>query len=164
MEIEDEMMIDDYQEILDIINFGFHRRRYQRSEYFDEMDNYSFFWRIRLTKPTVLDILGRIEEELETSIGDFIGIHQSAVSRVVTKVIDAIARLRLQFVYMPTARDILQIHTDFHNIGGFPKVLGCIDGTHIKFNHQVRFINFENLVNIIFYFKTFLQLLFTVEI
>ena len=65
MEIEDEMFIDDDHEILDIINFGFPRRNYERVDHFNEMDNLSFFRRFRLTKPSVLQILELIEEELE---------------------------------------------------------------------------------------------------
>lgn len=65
MEIEDELFVEDDQEILDIILFGFPRRNYERAEYFDEMDNMSFFRRFRLTKDSVLSLLVEIEDELE---------------------------------------------------------------------------------------------------
>lgn len=65
MELEDEIFLDDDLDILDIINFGFPRRVYERTDYFNNMDNYSFFRRFRLTKPTVLSFLENIEEEIE---------------------------------------------------------------------------------------------------
>lgn len=65
MELEEELFLEDDQDILDIINWGFPRRIYERSEYFDTMDNLSFFRRFRLTKATVLDFLPTIEEEIE---------------------------------------------------------------------------------------------------
>lgn len=65
MEIEDEIFIEDDQDILDIINFGFPRRRYERTDYFNTMNNMSFFRRFRLTKPSVLQLLELIEDELE---------------------------------------------------------------------------------------------------
>lgn len=42
MEIEEEIFLEDDGDILDIINFGFFRRLYERSEYFDTMNNMSF--------------------------------------------------------------------------------------------------------------------------
>ena len=65
MEVEDEMFIDDNADILDVINFGFPRRNYERSDYFQTMDDYSFFRRFRLSKPAVLNFLENIEEEIE---------------------------------------------------------------------------------------------------
>lgn len=65
MEIEDVMFLEDDQDILDIIEYGFPRRRYERSDYFHDMDDLSFFRRFRLTKPTVLTVLEQIEDHLE---------------------------------------------------------------------------------------------------
>lgn len=65
MEIEDELLIEDDLDLLDVIDFGFPRRRYERSQHFDEMDDLLFFRRFRLMKETVLHILQIIENELE---------------------------------------------------------------------------------------------------
>lgn len=65
MEVEDELFIEDDLDILEIVDFGFPRRIYEREEYFDTMDNLTFFKRFRLTKPTVLLILESIAEQLE---------------------------------------------------------------------------------------------------
>lgn len=65
MEFEDEMFLEDDQEILDIIDFGFPRRIYIRPNYFDLLDDLSFIRRFRLTKQTTLHVLELIEEKLE---------------------------------------------------------------------------------------------------
>lgn len=64
MEIEDELFVDDV-DVLEIIDFGFPRRHFEREDYLDTMDNYTFFKRFRLTKPTSLQILEQIEDQLE---------------------------------------------------------------------------------------------------
>ncbi|KAK4875762.1 hypothetical protein RN001_012184 [Aquatica leii] len=65
MEVEDDMFLDDDVDILDIIEYGFPRRIYIRSDYFHNMDDLTFLRRFRLTKPTVLAILAQIEGQLE---------------------------------------------------------------------------------------------------
>ncbi|KAJ8930575.1 hypothetical protein NQ314_016607 [Rhamnusium bicolor] len=86
------------------------------------MDDLSFFRRFRMTKPIVLTVLEQIEENLEVendlnnsvspinqllttlrfyacdehqfSLGDFMGVHPSTVSRIISKVSAAVANLR----------------------------------------------------------------------
>lgn len=65
MELEEQFFLEDDQEILDIIDFGFPRRIYNRPNYFEEMDDLSFIRRFRLTKQTTLWVLELIEEHLE---------------------------------------------------------------------------------------------------
>lgn len=65
MEIEDQIFLEDDNDILDIIDMGFPRRIFERSNYFEDMDDMSFFRRFRLTKPSSMDILERIEHQLE---------------------------------------------------------------------------------------------------
>ncbi|KAJ8915376.1 hypothetical protein NQ315_008263 [Exocentrus adspersus] len=160
MEIEEEMFIEDDFEVLHIIDYGFPRRVYNRHNHFDNMDDLSFFWRFRLYKETVLHVLQQIEHNLEfnndlnnsvspinqllttlqfyatcghqTAIGDFMGIHQSAVSRIISKVSQGIARLGPQYITMPNRQEQIHIQSRFYNISRFPRVIGCIDGTHIK--------------------------------
>lgn len=60
-------------------------------------------------------------------------IHQGTVSRIINKVSIAIASLRNRFIKMPhTPEEILTCQTNFYQIVRFPRVVGCIDGTHIK--------------------------------
>lgn len=65
MELEDAIFLEDDMDLLDIIEFGFPKRRFEKANYFQDMDNLSFFRRFRLTKPTVLSILEEIETDIE---------------------------------------------------------------------------------------------------
>lgn len=63
MELED-MLYDDDLDVQDIIQNGFPRRWNDRTDYFETMDDYGFFRRFRLTKPTVAALLEEIEHAL----------------------------------------------------------------------------------------------------
>ncbi|KAJ8915704.1 hypothetical protein NQ315_000638 [Exocentrus adspersus] len=65
MEIEDEIYLNVDGDLLDILDFGFPRRIYDRSNPFDTMDELSFFMRFRLQEDTVVHVLEHIEENLE---------------------------------------------------------------------------------------------------
>lgn len=62
MEIEDIIMLEDDNDILDIIDFGFPRRVFRRINYFEEIDDMAFYRRFRLTKHTALYVLELIED------------------------------------------------------------------------------------------------------
>lgn len=57
--------MEDDLEVLDIFNDGFPRRRYNRKNYYEELDEKTFFQRFRLTKPTVLQLVEMLEDTLE---------------------------------------------------------------------------------------------------
>lgn len=57
--------LNDDLDLLDLVEHGLPRRRYERNDYFDTMDDLSFFKRFRLLKNTVERLLPEIEEELE---------------------------------------------------------------------------------------------------
>ena len=66
-------------------------------------------------------------------IGDTFGIDIATVSRVVTKVTDALFDLKDQYIKFPTTdADIRNTKIGFYNLRRFPGVIGCIDGTHIR--------------------------------
>lgn len=52
-------------EIIDLVNFGFPRRRYERSNYYENLDELQFFQRFRLRKNTAYNVLTTIEDQLE---------------------------------------------------------------------------------------------------
>ncbi|KAI4466883.1 hypothetical protein MML48_2g00000359 [Holotrichia oblita] len=113
-EDDDDALFGEDLEVLDIIDFGFPRRIYPRSNHFHQMDELTFFQRFRLRKETVLNILINIEDQLEyasdmnnsvtpmdqlltslrfyasaghlASIADFMGMHLSTASRVIQRV------------------------------------------------------------------------------
>ncbi|KAK5648020.1 hypothetical protein RI129_002912 [Pyrocoelia pectoralis] len=59
--VEEEFFIDDDLDILDIVEFGFPRKVYNRTNHFEDLDNLTFFKRFRLTKNTVFHLLELIE-------------------------------------------------------------------------------------------------------
>ncbi|KAJ8914311.1 hypothetical protein NQ315_011298, partial [Exocentrus adspersus] len=161
MEIEDEIIVEDDIDIIDIIDFGFPRRFFNRPNYIEEMDDMSFFRRFRLTKPTVIAVLELLEDQLEfdndlnnsvspvnqlltgllfyassahqINIGDIMRMDQGTVSRIISKVSQSIASLRNRFIKMPsTPQEIITCQNNFYRIARFPRVIGCVDGTHIK--------------------------------
>ena len=66
-------------------------------------------------------------------VGDGIGIHKSSVSRIIARVTEKICRLRNMYIKFPKRREDITIAKElFHDIAGFPHVIGAIDGTHIS--------------------------------
>ena len=67
-------------------------------------------------------------------IGDTVGmIPKCSVSRIVTRVSTLLAAKHHHFIKWPSsAREKLEIKEGFYQKGGFPNVVGCFDGTHIR--------------------------------
>ncbi|XP_069102654.1 putative nuclease HARBI1 [Argopecten irradians] len=66
-------------------------------------------------------------------LGDAICADKSTVSRVVRDVSNALASLESVFIKWPTTRAKKEkIRSAFYQQGGFPGVIGCIDGTQIR--------------------------------
>lgn len=63
-------------------------------------------------------------------LADFSGMDTSTVSRIIVRVSTAIAGLSRQYIKMP--EDLLAEHMKFHQIARFPRIIGLIDGTHVK--------------------------------
>ncbi|KAI4469476.1 forkhead box protein [Holotrichia oblita] len=161
-EDDDDALFGEDLEVLDIIDFGFPRRIYPRSNHFHQMDELTFFQRFRLRKETVLNILINIEDQLEyasdmnnsvtpmdqlltslrfyasaghlASIADFMGMHLSTASRVIQRVSRVLANLSQQHIHMPAGNDLARVQNEFYNIARFVRVVGCVDGTHIRIN------------------------------
>ena len=81
----------------------------------------------------------------QTVTGDLHGIHQTTVCRVACSVTKMIANLRLLFVRYSLDKTE-EVQNQFYQIGGFPKVRGVIDCTHVQIIGQggddvCRFIN-----------------------
>lgn len=68
----------------------------------------------------------------QINIGDYMYMDQSTVSRIIKKVSEAIAGLRARFIRMPvTEQERITCQNNFYQIARFPRVIGCVDGTHI---------------------------------
>ncbi|KAK4882317.1 hypothetical protein RN001_005636 [Aquatica leii] len=118
-----------------------------------------FINRFRLTKGTVTQLLEKIEHMLVPhivrnnpispmnqllmtlrfyacdsfylTIGDFGSVHKSTAGKIINKVTLAIARPR--FINLPNTPDaIVNEQQNFFNISRFPRVIGAIDGTHVR--------------------------------
>ncbi len=147
--------------VLDFLENRIPRQIYERSHYFDTLDEVAFRRRFRLSRESVLYILDIIQEHLEypydvnnsispinqllvclrlfstgghlQSVADFVGMHVSTVCRIVKKVSNAIASKYQQFVVFHGNQDTLrQRQQNFFNIASFPRVIGALDCTHIK--------------------------------
>ncbi|XP_048740865.2 putative nuclease HARBI1 [Ostrea edulis] len=65
-------------------------------------------------------------------IGDTMGVDKGTVSRAVTNVTEALLSKKDQFLRWPTQGDMMKSQRVFFMRGGFPGVIGCVDGTHIR--------------------------------
>lgn len=57
---------------------------------------------------------------------------KTTVSRVVRKVSQALVSLAPRFIKWPADDELPIIKSEFFKLAGFPGVIGCIDGTHIR--------------------------------
>ncbi|XP_046575474.1 putative nuclease HARBI1 [Haliotis rubra] len=65
-------------------------------------------------------------------VGDTVGLDKSTFSRTVDRVCDALVRKWHQFIKWPSVQEKDKIKKGVFEIGGFPNVIGCIDGTHVR--------------------------------
>ena len=65
-------------------------------------------------------------------IGDAVGLSKSTVSRAVTDVSEALTRKQNEFILWLSPGETQQVKQGFYRKGGFPGVIGCIDGTHVR--------------------------------
>jgi hypothetical protein len=148
----------DLEWIEDILGSGdIPRRAFKRKDDFEEYSDDEFRRRYRLRKETVRHLLHKINDKLESPSNrnspipaslqllstlrllatgtyqqlsaDTNLISQPSMSRTFHKVIDAICDLRGEYIRIP--QDLTPVKLTFLNYGGFPGVIGCIDGTHI---------------------------------
>lgn len=139
------------------------RRSYQQRmrATINEWDDYEFFVRFRMTKPTFNMVLQLItptlqhpqprsryltpEQQLlitlrflasgsmQLVVADFVHASQPTVSRVLVRVCDALLLHFRTFIKMPeTNAEREQAAAEFYRIAEFPRTIGAIDCTHIK--------------------------------
>lgn len=69
----------------------------------------------------------------QISVADNVRVHKSTACRIIKKVSVEIAKLRQNFIKMPTTvEDRNSVKSKFYTIRGFPSVVGALDCTHIK--------------------------------
>lgn len=83
--------------------------------------------------PPILQVCGALRVlsagAFQTVIADTIHVHQSTVSRILDRFISSLLRIRTSHIYFP--ENLNAIKRSFFDIGGFPGIIGAIDGTHI---------------------------------
>jgi nuclease HARBI1 len=122
-------------------------------------DEENFYRRFRLTKSVFVNLCDELRHELEhstnrnnalspelqlacalcyyatgsyqTVIGDTLNVSQPSINRIITRVSTALTNRLHEYVKYPNAEGDLQKQL-FYNIAGFPGVVGCVDGTHIR--------------------------------
>jgi hypothetical protein len=81
-------------------------------------------------------------------IGDTIGVDKSTVSNVVRDVSLALVSRTDQFIKWPNAARRQEIQTEFFTRGGFPLVIGAVDGTHVRIQgpseNEPNYVNRKN--------------------
>lgn len=79
-------------------------------------------------------------------IGDTFGYDKATVSRIVRRVSLALAEKRDNFIKFPTTVAEKRVIRDgLYELGGFPGVIGLVDGTHVRIlaptNNEANFVN-----------------------
>lgn len=69
------------------------------------------------------------------SVADFVGVSKASACRIVYDVSCAIARLYNKYIYVHTDTE-----EEFFNVSRFPRVLGALDGTHIRIQSPCKYL------------------------
>lgn len=81
-------------------------------------------------------------------IGDTFGVDKATVSRVVFSVTQALITHRDEFIKWPSNEELQEVKNAFFQRGGFPGVIGCIDGSHIRIQapheYEKSYVNRKN--------------------
>ncbi|KAK5644346.1 hypothetical protein RI129_005646 [Pyrocoelia pectoralis] len=134
-----------------------------RINYLEEYDDFEFFKRFRIQKPTFVMLCDTIEHQITSATdrnnaiapatklflalrfyatgnmliaaGDYAGVSKTSACNIVTQVTEAIASLRPRYIKFPVTHAEKQIvKEDFYRIARFPHVIGAIDCTHVRIN------------------------------
>uniref|UniRef100_A0A8W8KXB9 Putative nuclease HARBI1 n=1 Tax=Magallana gigas TaxID=29159 RepID=A0A8W8KXB9_MAGGI len=85
-------------------------------------------------------------------IGDTMGFDKSTVSRAIDDVTNALIAKKDRFIKWPNHEEILKSKQNFFSRGGFPGVIGCIDGTHVRIQAPLEdeafFVNRFHSINV----------------
>ena len=65
-------------------------------------------------------------------ISDTLNISQSSASRSINRFVSAICTHSREFITLPENLSLEENYRGFYSMAGFPRVCGCIDGTHIR--------------------------------
>ena len=85
-------------------------------------------------------------------IGELFGVDQATASRAINRVTKALLRQLAARVCLPSQEEADIQKQKFHAKAGFPNVIGCIDGTHVRIlapsNNEHEYVNRKNFHSI----------------
>lgn len=159
----DDLAIEEDRQILDYIYPLERKTRVlrERPDNFNTWDDNEFWKRFRLKKETVTQLLSMIEEKIKhktkrnqyvppmqqllltlrfyatgsfyVTVGDFGGLHNSTLCKIIKRVTEAISSMRPIFISLPKSREeILSVQEGFYKIARFPRVIAALDCSHVK--------------------------------
>lgn len=86
--------------------------------------------------------------DMQRSVGDVFNVSQAAVSNIVRSVTTAIARISQNYIFMPRGDESRRIMGSIFHKYQLPKVIGLIDGTHIRIQspreNEYSYVNRKN--------------------
>jgi nuclease HARBI1 len=65
-------------------------------------------------------------------IGDTCDLSQSSLHRIISRISSFLANKLNEYVKFPSSEEKKVQKQLFYNIAGFPVIVGCVDGTHIR--------------------------------
>ena len=99
--------------------------------------------------PPILQICGSLRVlaagSFQTVIADTIHVHQSTVSRIIDRFLNALLKNRKFYILFP--ENLAAVKQSFFEIDNFPGVVGAVDGTHISIKKPQNDINPERFRN-----------------
>ena len=88
-----------------------------------------------ITKQILITIYVLATPDSYRSISERFGVSKSTAWFCVKRVVRAIYNIRNYFIKWPTHEEAEITWANIEQAYGFPKVIGCIDGTHINISH-----------------------------
>ena len=89
---------------------------------------------------------------IQTVLGDLLGVTQPTSCRTIRKVTDALTPHCQDWLRMPDQAAADRQAIKFARMAGFPSVIGCIDGTHIRiqapYQMEHEYVNRKNFHSI----------------
>lgn len=81
--------------------------------------------------------------DMAMSSGDFVGVSPAAAAYIISDVTLAIVSLRRIYIKMPTQAEQAAVISKFYGMARFPRVIGVVDGTHIRIRSPGEYLPFS---------------------
>jgi len=88
----------------------------------------------------------------QSAVAELFGVTQATASRTIHRVTLALVHQMHTWVRLPTQQEADVQKVKFHAKAGFPNVIGCIDGTHVRIlaptRNEHEYVNRKNFHSI----------------